>query len=229
MAADHKAGDPPFPRVRRTGGRATAGASPRLLRRRARHLLPDEQMATAARWTGRALRLAGTSTAVTCWRPSCACTAMSFAGRHCSGHDPAAAVSAVERSPRRPWRRAGSARRAAAESGGCGPVRYGRWAVRQAPNIDEGHQDFFNAFTVGEVSIRGPRATGRTGQAVDLADVLRPAKVRRLRSGESSSRSLSRICSPGRETTAPRSACRRPPAATQKRCTCRIRRSGLSA
>jgi hypothetical protein len=40
----------------------------------------------------------------------------------------------------------------------------------EALNVDERHQVFFNAFTVREVSIRGLLATGRTGQAVDLAE-----------------------------------------------------------
>ena len=43
------------------------------------HLLPEEQMATAARWTGRALRLAWDLGDRTCSRPCCACTATSSA------------------------------------------------------------------------------------------------------------------------------------------------------
>jgi hypothetical protein len=40
----------------------------------------------------------------------------------------------------------------------------------EALNSDEGHEVFFNAFTVREVRIRGLLATGRIGQAVDLAE-----------------------------------------------------------
>jgi hypothetical protein len=40
----------------------------------------------------------------------------------------------------------------------------------QALKADEGREVFFNAFTVREVRIRGLLATGRTGEAVDLAE-----------------------------------------------------------
>jgi len=80
--------------------------------------------------------------------------------------------------------------RAAAESGDADLFDTVAGQCVEALNADEGHQVFFNAFTVREVSIRGLLATGRTGQAVDLAERFAPAKLRRLRSGESSSRRL---------------------------------------
>jgi transcriptional regulator with XRE-family HTH domain len=195
------------------------------------HLLPEEQMATAARWTGRALRLA--------WNfgdHSLLASVLRMHGNELrkAGHT-AAAMTRLRQSLQlndHPGHRGAALvllARAAAESGQAELFDTVTGQCVQALKTDEGHEVFFNAFTVREVRIRGLLATGRTGEAVDLAEGLRPAKVRLLRNGVSSSASPPRMCSPGWETSEARLACCPPPSATQRRCACRIRSSESSA
>jgi transcriptional regulator with XRE-family HTH domain len=136
------------------------------------HLLPEEQMATAARWTGRALRLAwdlGDHTLLA--------SVLRMHGNELrkAGHA-AAAMIRLRQSLQlndHPGHRGATLvllARAAAESGQADLFDAVTGQCAQALKADEGHEVFFNAFTVREVRIRGLLATGRTGQAVDLAE-----------------------------------------------------------
>lgn len=136
------------------------------------HLLPEEQMATAARWTGRALRLAldlGDRTLLA--------SVLRMHGNELrkAGHA-AAAMTRLRQSLQlndHPGHRGATLvllARAAAESGQADLFDTVTGQCVQALKTDEGHEVFFNAFTVREVRIRGLLATGRTGEAVDLAE-----------------------------------------------------------
>jgi transcriptional regulator with XRE-family HTH domain len=136
------------------------------------HLLPEEQMATAARWTGRALRLA--------WNfgdHSLLASVLRMHGNELrkAGHT-AAAMTRLRQSLQlndHPGHRGAALvllARAAAESGQAELFDTVTGQCVQALKTDEGHEVFFNAFTVREVRIRGLLATGRTGEAVDLAE-----------------------------------------------------------
>jgi transcriptional regulator with XRE-family HTH domain len=136
------------------------------------HLLPEEQMATAARWTGRALRLArglGDRDLLA--------SVLRMHGNELrkAGHTEAAMTrlwQSLQLDDRRGHRGAALVllARAAAESGQADLFDAAAGQCVEALNADEGHEVFFNAFTVHEVRIRGLLATGRTGQAVDLAE-----------------------------------------------------------
>jgi hypothetical protein len=136
------------------------------------HLLPEEQMATAARWTGRALRLAqdlGDRDLVA--------SVLRMHGNELrkAGHADAA-MSRLRQSLQlddRPGHQGAALvllARAAAESGKADVFDAVVGQCVEALHTDEGHEVFFNAFTVREVRIRGLLATGRMGQAVDLAE-----------------------------------------------------------
>jgi len=136
------------------------------------HLLPEEQMATAARWTGRALRLA--------WDLGDRTLLASVLRMHGNelrkaGHA-AAAMTRLRQSLQlndHPGHRGAALvllARAAAESGQADLFDTATRQCVQALKADEGNEVFFNAFTVREVRIRGLLATGRTGQAVDLVE-----------------------------------------------------------
>ncbi len=136
------------------------------------HLLPEEQMATAARWTGRALRLA--------WELGDRTLLASVLRMHGNelrkaGHA-AAALIRLRQSLQlndHPGHRGAALvllARAAAESGQADLFDAVTAQCVQALKADEGREVFFNAFTVREVRIRGLLATGRTVEAVDLAE-----------------------------------------------------------
>lgn len=136
------------------------------------HLLPEEQMATAARWTGRALRLArdlGDRTLLA--------SVLRMHGNELrkAGHT-VAAMTRLRQSLQlndHPGHRGAALvllARAAAESGQAELFDTVTVQCVHALKTDEGHEVFFNAFTVREVRIRGLLATGRTGGAVDLAE-----------------------------------------------------------
>jgi hypothetical protein len=136
------------------------------------HLLPEEQMATAARWTGRALRLAQDIDD----RDLLASVLRMHGNELRKAGRTAAAMTRLQQSLQlndHPGRRGAALvllARAAAESGEVDLFDTVAGQCVEALNADEGNQVFFNAFTVREVSIRGLLATGRTGQAVDLAE-----------------------------------------------------------
>jgi hypothetical protein len=136
------------------------------------HLLSEEQMATAARWTGRALRLA--------WDLGDRTLLASVLRMHGNelrkaGHA-AAAMTRLRQSLQlndHPGHRGATLvllARAAAESGQADLFDTATRQCVQALKADEGNEVFFNAFTVREVRIRGLLATGRTGEAVDLVE-----------------------------------------------------------
>ncbi len=136
------------------------------------HLLPEEQMATAARWTGRALRLARDL-----GDRDLLASVLRMHGNELrkAGHTSAAMTrlwQSLQLDDRLGHRGAVLVllARAAAESGQADLFDTAAARCVEALNADEGHEVFFNAFTVREVRIRGLLATGRTGQAVDLAE-----------------------------------------------------------
>jgi transcriptional regulator with XRE-family HTH domain len=137
------------------------------------HLLPEEQMATAARWTGRALRIA--------WDLGDRTLLASVLRMHGNelrkaGHA-AAAMTRLRQSLQlndHPGHRGAALvllARAAAESGQAELFDTVTGQCVQALKADDGHEVFFNAFTVREVRIRGLLAAGRTAEAVDLVEV----------------------------------------------------------
>ena len=138
------------------------------------HLLPEEQMATAARWTGRALRIAegiGDRALLA--------SVLRMHGNELrkAGHV-AAGITRLRQSLQiddHPIRR-GSAlvllARAAAESGQAELFDAVAEQCVQGLKAAAGHEVLCSPFTVREVRIRGLLATSRTGQAVDLAGSL---------------------------------------------------------
>jgi transcriptional regulator with XRE-family HTH domain len=138
------------------------------------HLLPEEQMATAARWTGRALRIAeglGDRALLA--------SVLRMHGNELrkAGHV-AAGITRLRQSLQiddHPVRR-GSAlvllARAAAESGQAELFDAVAEQCVQGLKAAAGHEVLYSPFTVREVRIRGLLATSRTGQAVDLAGSL---------------------------------------------------------
>jgi hypothetical protein len=138
------------------------------------HLLPEDQLATAARWTGRALSIARSL-----GDRALLASVLRMHGNELrkAGHV-TAGITRLQQSLQiddHPARR-GSARvllaRAAAESGQAGLFDTVAEQCVQALKAAKGDEVLFNAFTVREVRIRGLLATGRTAQAVDLAESL---------------------------------------------------------
>jgi transcriptional regulator with XRE-family HTH domain len=138
------------------------------------NLLPEEQLATAARWTGRALRIAGSLGD----RALLASVLRMHGNELRKAGRVTASITRLQQSLQiddHPARR-GSAlvllARAAAESGQAELFDTVAEQCVQALKATNGDEVLFNAFTVREVRIRGLLATGRTGQAVDLAESL---------------------------------------------------------
>jgi transcriptional regulator with XRE-family HTH domain len=174
-----------WPLITRLQARVAAGhAEPEAMRLLARaqvsfgvalgHLLPEEQLATAARWTGRALRIAGSL-----GDRALLASVLRMHGNELrkAGHV-TASITRLRQSLQiddHPACR-GSAlvllARAAAESGQAELFDTVAGQCVQALKATKGDEVLFNAFTVREVRIRGLLATGRTGQAVDLAESL---------------------------------------------------------
>jgi hypothetical protein len=129
-------------------------------------------MATAARWTGRALRLARDLDD----RDLLASVLRMHGNELRKAGRTAAAMTRLRQSLQlndHPGHRGAALvllARAAAESGDADLFDTVAGQCVEALNADEGHQVFFNAFTVREVTIRGLLATGRTRQAVELAE-----------------------------------------------------------
>lgn len=136
------------------------------------HLLPEERLATAARWTGRALRLA--------WSLGDRELLASVLRMHGNelrkaGHAGAGTVrlrQSLELDDHPGRRGAGLVllARAAAESGQTDLFDAVAGQCIHALKSTPGQEVLFNTFTVREVRLRGLLATGRAGQAVDLAE-----------------------------------------------------------
>ncbi len=135
------------------------------------HLLPDERLATAARWTGRALRIA--------WhlgdRPLLG-PALRMHGNELrkAGHPAAGMVrlrQALQADDHPVRQGAGLVllARAAAESGQADLFEAATSQCTRALETAPQHDVLFSPFTVREVRLRGLLAIGRTAQAVDLA------------------------------------------------------------
>ena len=136
------------------------------------HLLPEERLATAARWTGRALCIA--------WDLGDRELLASVLRMHGNelrkaGHAAAGIIRLrqslqVDGHPVLNGAGLVLLARAAAESG---LAELFDTAARQCVQVlksTPGNEVLFNTFTVREVRLRGLLATGRTGQAVDLAE-----------------------------------------------------------
>ena len=135
------------------------------------HLLPDERLATAARWTGRALRIA--------WhlgdRPLLG-LALRMHGNELrkAGH-PAAGIIRLRQALQvddHPVRQGAGLvllARAAAESGQAGLFDATTSQCAQAIKTASEQDVLFSPFTVREVRLRGLLATGRPAQAAELA------------------------------------------------------------
>jgi hypothetical protein len=136
------------------------------------HLLPEEQLATAARWTGRALRIA--------WDLGDRELLASVLRMHGNelrkaGHVTAGVVRLrqslqIDDHPARNGAGLVLLARAAAESGQADLFDTAAGQCVQGLKSTAGKEVLFNTFTVREVRLRGLLATGRTGQAVDLAE-----------------------------------------------------------
>jgi hypothetical protein len=163
--------------ARLAGGYAEPGAVRLLVQARVSfgvalgHLLPEEQMATAARWTGRALHLAQDL-----GDRDLHASVLRMHGNELrkAGHAAAAMTrlwQSLQLDDRSGHRGAALVllARAAAEFGKADLFDAVAGQCVEALNSDEGYEVFFNAFTVREVRIRGLLTTGRIGQAVDLA------------------------------------------------------------
>jgi transcriptional regulator with XRE-family HTH domain len=171
-----------WPLITRLEARVTAGyAEPEAMSLLARarmslgvalgHLLPDEQLATAARWTGRALRIA--------WhlgdRPLLGLILRMHGNELRKAGHPAAGIIRLRQALQvddHPVRRdAGLVllARAAAESGQAGLFDTTASQCVKALETATEQDVLFNPFTVREVRLRGLLATRRTAQAADLA------------------------------------------------------------
>jgi transcriptional regulator with XRE-family HTH domain len=136
------------------------------------HLLPEEQMATAARWTGRALRIAeglGDRALLA--------SVLRMHGNELrkAGH-PAAAIIRLRQSleleadPARTGSGLVLLARAAAGSGQADLFDAATTECRRL--LPAGAEVLFSTFTVRETRLRGLLATGRARQAVDLAETI---------------------------------------------------------
>jgi hypothetical protein len=171
-----------WPLITRLEGRVTAGyAEPETmsLLTQARmslgvalgHLLPDEQLATAALWTGRALRIA--------WhlgdRPLLGLVLRMHGNELRKAGHPAAGIIRlrqalqVEDHPVRQGAGLVLLARAAAESGQAGLFDATTSQCVQSVEKASEQDVLFSAFTVREVRLRGLLATGRPAQAAELA------------------------------------------------------------
>ncbi len=134
------------------------------------HLLPDERLATAARWTGRALRIAQHLGD----RPLLGLILRMHGNElRKAGHPAAGSIRLRQalQADDHPLRQGAGLvllTRAAAESGQAD--LFDAATSRCAEMLETARQQdvLFNPFTVREVRLRGLLATGRTAQAVDL-------------------------------------------------------------
>ena len=135
------------------------------------HLLPGERLATAARWTGRALRIA--------WhlqdRPLLGLVLRMHGNELRKAGHPAAGIIRLRQAlqvddhPARQGAGLVLLARAAAESGQAGLFNAAVSQCLRGLHTASEQDVLFSSFTVREVRLRGMLATGRAAQAVDLA------------------------------------------------------------
>ena len=135
------------------------------------HLLPDEQLATAARWTGRALRIAWHLGTGRCSAWSCGCTATScerqgipLPGSSGSARPCRSKITRYVRVPG--W----SCWPARPPSPGSRPVRRHHQPVRPGGREASAQDVLFSPFSVREVRLRGLLATGRDRSGCRMAE-----------------------------------------------------------
>ncbi len=172
-----------WPLITRLETRVAAGhAEPETMRLLARarrsfgvalgHLLPEEHLATAARWTGRALRIA--------WDLGDRELLASVLRMHGNelrkaGHAMAGIIRLrqslqIDDHPARRGAGLVLLARAAAESGQADLFDTVTGQCVQSLKATAGSEVLFNTFTVREVRLRGLLTTGRAGQALHLAE-----------------------------------------------------------
>jgi transcriptional regulator with XRE-family HTH domain len=135
------------------------------------HLLPDERLAAAARWTGRALRIA--------WhlgdRPLLGLVLRMHGNELRKARHPAAGIIRLRQALQaddHPVRQGAGLvllARAAAESGQADMFDAAISRCARALQMASQQDVLFNPFTIREVRLRGLLAVGHTAQAVDLA------------------------------------------------------------
>jgi transcriptional regulator with XRE-family HTH domain len=136
------------------------------------HLLPEERMATAARWTGRAMRIA--------WHLDDRDLLASVLRMHGNelrkaGHVAAGIVRLrqalqIDDGPDRRGAGLVLLARAAAESRQADLFDMAIAQCDRILKVAPGHEVLFSTFTVREARIRGLLATGRDGKAIELAE-----------------------------------------------------------
>ncbi len=136
------------------------------------HLLPEEQLATAARWTGRALHIAWNlgDRNLLAFVLRMHGNELRKAGRTAAGIVRLRQSLQIDDHPARKGAGLVLLARAAAESGQAELFDTVTGQCARALESAPGHEVLFNTFTVREVRLRGLLATGRTGQAVDFAE-----------------------------------------------------------
>ena len=173
-----------WPLITRLEARAGAGhAGPETMRLLAEarvsfgvalgHLLPEERLATAARWTGRALRVASHL-----GDPQLLASVLRMHGNELrkAGYSTAGIVwlrQSLQIDDEHPARKGAGLvllARAAAESGQADLFDTVAGQCARVLKSAPGQEVLFNMFTVREVRLRGLLASGRTGKAVDLAE-----------------------------------------------------------
>ena len=136
------------------------------------HLLPEERLATAARWTGRALRIAWDlgDRRLLAFVLRMHGNELRKAGRAAAGIIRLRQSLQIDDHPARMGAGLVLLARAAAESGQADLFDTVAGQCVRALEAASGRDVLFNTFTVREVRLRGLLATGRTGPAVDLAE-----------------------------------------------------------
>jgi len=136
------------------------------------HLLPEERLATAARWTGRALRIAWDlgDRRLLAFVLRMHGNELRKAGRAAAGIVRLRQSLQIDDHPARMGAGLVLLARAAAESEQADLFDTVAGQCVRALEAASGRDVLFNAFTVREVRLRGLLATGRTGPAVDLAE-----------------------------------------------------------
>jgi transcriptional regulator with XRE-family HTH domain len=195
------------------------------------HVLPDERLATAARWTGRALRIAWQlgdrpllgmvlrMQATSCARPGIpppeppGSVRLFRSMTTPPGREPACSCSPVRQpSPGRPT--------CSTPPPAGAPGRWRQHHSRTCCSIRS---------PSGRCACAGCWRCGAPPRRSTWPPVIRPTAARRLLIGGSSSGSPLRRCLPGPETRRQPEPCWLPPSATPKPCACPIRSSGSSA
>lgn len=140
------------------------------------HVLPEERLATAARWTGRALRIASNlrDRQLLAFALRMHGNELRKAGHPSAGIIRLRQAMQLDDHPARKGAGLVLLARAAAESGQAELFDAVAGQFVHALHAVPRQEALFNTFTVREVRLRGLLATGRIGKAVDLAENFAP-------------------------------------------------------